>query len=104
MFNSKSVILISFKFIKKYLNSDFILLLQLIILEKIMLNLKKKSVNLRKQNRIGCPYTQNRTSVCFRLCQPPESGMGMCGREAPHAFKSFIQIGIENYEANCKTA
>ncbi len=48
---------------------------------------------------LGCPLTKNRTPWCFAICAP-DHGLGRCGRPAPHAIKSRIQIGIENYKAS----
>lgn len=47
---------------------------------------------------LGCPMTKNRSPWCFRLCKPHDDGTGVCGRVAPHGFKSYIQQGIEDYK------
>jgi len=62
----------------------------------------RKRANARKKLReytyLGCPLTKNRSPWCFRLCKPNADGTGLCGRVAPHGFKSRIQLGIENYK------
>lgn len=62
----------------------------------------RKRVNARKKLReytyLGCPLTKNRSPWCFRLCKPNADGTGLCGRVAPHGFKSRIQQSIENYK------
>jgi hypothetical protein len=32
------------------------------------------------------------------MCEPNADGTGLCGRVAPHAFKSRIQQGIEDFK------
>jgi hypothetical protein len=44
---------------------------------------------------LGCPVTRNRSAWCFRLCRPDGKGDGVCGRPAPHAMKSRLQLSIE---------
>jgi hypothetical protein len=55
---------------------------------------------LRSYTYLGCPLTRNRSPWCFRLCIPDEKGQGECGRIAPHALKSRIQLGIEKHKAD----
>jgi len=52
----------------------------------------------KKYTYLGCPMTNNRTPWCFRLCKPDAHRIGLCGRVAPHGFKSRIQQGIEDYK------
>ena len=54
--------------------------------------------NLKEYTYLGCPMTKNRTPWCFRMCKPNAEGTGLCGRLAPHGFKSHIQQGIEDYK------
>jgi len=60
-----------------------------------------KRISVRKDFKaytyLGCPLTKNRTPWCFRMCKPNAAGTGFCGRLAPHAFKSRIQQGIEDF-------
>ncbi|HOP08357.1 MAG TPA: hypothetical protein PLF13_13845 [candidate division Zixibacteria bacterium] len=42
--------------------------------------------------------TKNRSPWCFRMCTPKADGTGLCGRVAPHGFKSRIQQGIEDFK------
>ena len=62
----------------------------------------RKRANLRKglkeHTYLGCPMTKNRSPWCFRMCKPNADGTGRCGRLAPHAFKSRIQQGIEDFK------
>ena len=60
---------------------------------------KKRLKKIPDYTFLGCPLTKNRTPWCFAICVP-EHGTGRCGRPAPHAIKSRIQIGIENYKAS----
>ncbi len=53
--------------------------------------------DLKDYTYLGCPLTKNRSPWCFRLCIPTAAGTGLCGRVAPHGFKSRIQQGIEDY-------
>ena len=53
---------------------------------------------LKEYTYLGCPLTKNRSPWCFRLCKPNDDGTGTCGRLAPHAFKSRIQQGIEDFK------
>ncbi len=53
---------------------------------------------LKKYTYLGCPLTKNRSPWCFRMCQLNADGTGLCGRVAPHGFKSRIQQGIEDYK------
>ena len=61
-----------------------------------------KRVKIRKElndyTYLGCPMTKNRSPWCSRMCQPNADGTGLCGRVAPHGFKSRIQQGIEDYK------
>jgi len=61
-----------------------------------------KRVNIRKALKeytyLGCPLTKNRSPWCFRMCKPNADGSGLCGRVAPHGFKSRIQQGIEDFK------
>jgi len=65
------------------------------------LNVGYKQVSKRKHLReytyLGCPMTKNRSPWCFRMCKPNADGIGLCGRVAPHGFKSRIQQAIEDY-------
>jgi len=54
--------------------------------------------NLREYTYLGCALTNNRSPWCFRMCKPNADGTGICGRIAPHGFKSRIQQGIEDYK------
>ena len=54
--------------------------------------------NLKEYTYLGCPLTKNRSPWCFRMCKPNADGTGMCGRVAPHGFKSRIQQGIEDFK------
>lgn len=54
--------------------------------------------DLRKYTYLGCPLTRNRSPWCFRLCRPDADGTGLCGRVAPHSFKSRIQKGIDDFK------
>ena len=54
--------------------------------------------DLKKYTYRGCPMTNNRTPWCFRLCKPLADGTGLCGRVAPHGFKSRIQQGIDDFK------
>jgi len=40
-----------------------------------------------------CTRTANRTTLCFRLCEPVE-GLGECGRVAGHAHLGRTQLAI----------
>lgn len=53
---------------------------------------------LREYTYLGCPLTKNRSPWCFRMCTPNPDGTGLCGRVAPHSFKSRIQQGIEEFK------
>ncbi len=53
---------------------------------------------LKAYTYLGCPLTKNRSPWCFRMCQPNADGTGLCGRVAPHGFKSRIQLGIEDFK------
>jgi hypothetical protein len=61
-----------------------------------------KRVNIRKDLKeytyLGCPMTKNRTPWCFRTCKLNADGTGLCGRVAPHGFKSHIQQGIDDFK------
>ncbi len=61
-----------------------------------------KRISVRKDFKaytyLGCPMTKNRSPWCFRMCKPDAAGAGLCGRPAPHAFKSRIQQGIEDFK------
>lgn len=61
-----------------------------------------KRINIRtgfkEYTYLGCPLTKNRSPWCFRTCKPNVDGTGLCGRVAPHAFKSRIQQGIEDFK------
>ena len=61
-----------------------------------------KRVNIRKDLKeytyLGCPMTKNRSPWCFRMCKLNADGTGLCGRVAPHGFKSRIQQGIEDFK------
>jgi|GEM_PF-1419123 len=63
---------------------------------------RSKRVKFRKDLKdytyLGCPLTRNRTPWCFRTCKPSADGTGLCGRIAPHSFKSRIQQGIEDFK------
>jgi hypothetical protein len=48
---------------------------------------------------LGCPMTKNRSPWCFRLCAPDAASIGRCGRIAPHALRSRIQIGIDEFKS-----
>ena len=54
--------------------------------------------NLKEYTYLGCPMTRNRSPWCFRMCNPNTDGAGLCGRVAPHGFKSHIQQGIEDFK------
>lgn len=54
---------------------------------------------LREYTYLGCPLTRNRSPWCFRMCTPNPDGTGLCGRVAPHSFKSRIQQGIEEFKS-----
>jgi len=54
--------------------------------------------DLRKYTYLGCPLTRNRSPWCFRLCRPDADGTGLCGRVAPHGFKSRIQKSIDDFK------
>ncbi len=69
------------------------------ITEKKIIRTKK---GLKEYTYLGCPLTNNRTAWCFRLCAPDKEGHGRCGRLAPHAMKSKIQLGIERHNAKKK--
>ena len=58
----------------------------------------KARKDLKEYTYLGCPLTKNRSPWCFRLCVPKPDGSGLCGRVAPHAFKSRIQQGIEDFK------
>ncbi|MEZ5359555.1 MAG: hypothetical protein R3F48_12120 [Candidatus Zixiibacteriota bacterium] len=62
-------------------------------------HLKRVSVRngFKDYTYLGCPLTRNRSPWCFRMCRPNAQGLGYCGRVAPHAIKSRIQAGIEEY-------
>ncbi len=53
---------------------------------------------IKDSTYLGCPETRNRTPWCFRMCKLNADGTGLCGRVAPHGFKSRIQLGIEAFE------
>jgi hypothetical protein len=53
---------------------------------------------LKEYTYLGCPMTNNRSPWCFRMCRPNADGTGLCGRVAPHGFKSRIQQGIEDFK------
>ena len=53
---------------------------------------------LPSKTYLGCPLTRSRTPWCFRMCVPTESGNGFCGRIAPHAIRSRIQMAIDKYK------
>jgi len=61
-----------------------------------------RRVSLRKDLKsatyIGCPMTKNRSPWCFRMCKPNSDGTGLCGKIAPHAFRSRIQQGIDDFQ------
>lgn len=59
--------------------------------------MEKKEKKLKGYTYLGCPLTKNRSAWCFRMCRPDAGGHGFCGRLAPHAIKSRIQAGIEDY-------
>lgn len=59
----------------------------------------KSEKKLKGYTYLGCPLTKNRSAWCFRICRPDSEGHGFCGRYAPHAIKSRIQEGIEDYLA-----
>ena len=70
-----------------------------------MINRKRKVNNLRSKIRavpeyryLGCPMTKNNSPWCFRMCEPEGNGKGQCGRPAPHAIRSRIQLSIDNYK------
>lgn len=44
-------------------------------------------------NYTWCKRAANRTSLCFRLCQPAK-GLGECGRVAGHAHLGRTQLAI----------
>lgn len=54
----------------------------------------KKRKALPKYTYLGCPLTKNRSPWCFRMCKPDITGMGKCGRHAPHSMKGRIQNSI----------
>jgi hypothetical protein len=62
----------------------------------------RKRVNFRRDLRqytyLGCPLTKNRSPWCFRICKPNDDGIGLCGRVAPHGFKSRIQRSIDDFK------
>jgi len=53
---------------------------------------------LQEYTYLGCPMTKNRSPWCFRMCKPNADGTGLCGRVAPHAFRSRIQQGIDDFQ------
>ncbi len=61
-----------------------------------------KRINVRRGLRnytyLGCPMTKNRSPWCFRMCKLNPDGTGLCGRVAPHGFKSRIQQGIADFK------
>ena len=57
----------------------------------------RKRHSLPKYTSLGCPLTRNRTGWCFRICTP-KKGLGFCGRDAPHALRSRIQLGIDRFK------
>ncbi len=59
---------------------------------------KRKRESLPPYTSLGCPLTKNMSGWCFFLCSPDKFGNGKCGRKAPHAMKSRIQLGIIEYE------
>ncbi len=54
--------------------------------------------DLEKYTYLGCPLTKNRSPWCFRICKPNDDGIGLCGRVAPHGFKSRIQRSIDDFK------
>ena len=58
----------------------------------------KTRKSLKEFTYLGCPMTNNRSPWCFRMCRPNADGTGLCGRVAPHGFKSRIQQGIEDFK------
>ncbi|MFP4529187.1 MAG: hypothetical protein ACLFQX_11590 [Candidatus Kapaibacterium sp.] len=59
---------------------------------------RNKLKRLPEYTFLGCPLTKNRTPWCFRICSPDADKCGPCGRPAPHAFRSHIQLGIDEYK------
>jgi hypothetical protein len=62
----------------------------------------KKLKRIPDYTFLGCPLTRNRSPWCFRICAPAPQKLGECGRVAPHAIKSRIQLGIEEFERRKK--
>jgi hypothetical protein len=58
--------------------------------------IKRRKVIRRRNAAPGytwCTRTANRTTLCFRLCQPV-AGRGECGRIAGHAYLGRTQLAI----------
>jgi acyl-coenzyme A thioesterase PaaI-like protein len=57
----------------------------------------RTSKGLREYTCLGCPLTRNRTTWCFRLCEPDAEGKGRCGRIAPHSLRGRTDLSIERF-------
>jgi len=53
---------------------------------------------LRPYTTLGCPMIHGKATWCRGLCEPIK-GRGVCGRLAPHAMKTRIQLAISRYNA-----
>ncbi|MBT3218600.1 MAG: hypothetical protein HN348_05865 [Proteobacteria bacterium] len=58
----------------------------------------KKNRKAFRTYTVGCPLTRNRTPWCHGICRP-DSGMGACGRDAPHALRGRTARAIAAYKA-----
>ena len=59
---------------------------------------KKNRKALRAYTTLGCPLTRNRTPWCYGLCRP-DGGIGVCGRDAPHAIRGRTALAIAAHKA-----
>ncbi len=57
-----------------------------------------KKPQLPKYTSRGCTLTKNYSKWCNRDCTPNPDGYGHCGRLAPHAMKSRLQLAIQAYK------
>lgn len=57
----------------------------------------RKTKRLPMFTVVRCKMNGHQVGWCHKLCSPVD-GLGMCGRQAPHAVKSEAQIAIANYK------
>ena len=60
-----------------------------------------KTKRLPKFTVVRCKMNGHQVGWCHKLCSPVD-GVGLCGRQAPHAVKSLAQIAIANYKRSQK--